>query len=118
MVSKKCWLAFCLLAFIFSFSKGEAVAENGYCSNVEISNAGAGATEKILWLKNTRTDCGNWTKGSTFSFYLDNTSGNASAMLATALSSQAKGTRIIIVPKVANTYNQGSTLIGVYTQND
>ncbi len=108
-------LSFCSL-FALS-SAQDSFAENAYCSGVEVIFAGSHSLGKIVNLKNTRTDCGNWALGSTLFFLLDDSTKNANAMLAAALSAQASGGTVLIVPidgSQGGIYSNYSTLTALY----
>ncbi len=119
MFSQKTLLVFSLFTLLFFFVAGNAIAENGFCSGAEVLMAGAHNNGKVVRLKNTRADCGNWPQNAETWFYLDNISGNASAMLAAAMAAQASGGKVLVVPKSTvngGTYSSWSRLVALYAQ--
>ena len=119
MFSQKTLLIFSLFTLLFFFAVGNAAAENGFCSGVEVIMAGAHNNGKVVRLKNTRADCGNWPQNTEMWFYLDNIGSNASAMLAAAMAAQASGGKVLVVPKSAvngGEYSGWSRLVAIYAQ--
>ena len=76
-----------------------ASAEDGFCSEVEVIYAGAEVTDKVVKLKNTRADCGNWPQNAELVFILDNSTGNANAMLAAAFEALVSAERVTVEPQ-------------------
>ncbi len=90
-------------------------AEENYCSGaIVLSTAAEVAGPKnspvnSVKLKNSRTDCGNWLQGESMWFTLNK--GNASSMLATALSAQTLEYSVTITTESGNSYSDGEDLI-------
>ncbi len=112
MMAKKILLGLGLCSLL-AFPATHANAENGFCSGVEVLQAGAHNLGKVVLLKNTRADCGNWGQGTQQFFFLDNSAGQANAMLASALAAQASGLTVTVF-KPNNSYTSYSTLAGIY----
>lgn len=95
-----------------------ASAEVNYCSGVEILSAGSSTSGgKMVLLKNNREDCGNWALDSALWFMLDDSTGQANSMLATALTALTNETALSINPMDTTdggNYYNGSILIGIY----
>lgn len=96
-------------------------AEDGYCSGALVISTAAqvqgvkSVPVNSVRLQNTRSDCGDWAEGSITWFIFD--SGNANAMLATAMAAQVSEASVTIVTESGNSYAESDilTLISVDT---
>jgi hypothetical protein len=95
----------------------------GVCTNVEVTEAGAAYTGKVVKLKNmSGANCGTagtlWANGVELYFFLDTpTSTQASAMLAAALSAQATGNKVTVILKSGDDFTQWKQLGALYAKN-
>jgi hypothetical protein len=113
MTTKKMFLGLGLglgLCSLVAFAPTKANAEVGFCSGVQILQAGAQSTGKFIQALNTRADCGNWPQNTALFFQLDASAGQDSAMLAASLSAQAIGGRILVVALVPDQYSDFGTV--------
>jgi hypothetical protein len=113
MMAKKMLLGLGLCSLL-AFPATNANAESGFCSGAEVLQAGSHNLGKVVLLRNTRTDCGNWAQNAQTFFFLDNSAQQANAMLASALSAQASGAAVTIF-KPNNSYTAYSTVVGLYS---
>lgn len=96
-------------------------AEDGYCSGASVISTAAqvqgvkSVPVNSVRLQNTRSDCGDWAEGAVTWFTFD--SGNANAMLATAIAAQVSEATVTIVTESGNSYAESDvlTLISVDT---
>ncbi|MBB5346593.1 hypothetical protein JWG42_01765 [Desulfoprunum benzoelyticum] len=95
-----------------------AEADGAYCSGVKVISAGAHTDAKVMLGIHTRTDCGTWPPNIPRWFFFDSSDpSNGNAMLATALTAQVAGMKLLLVPKVPG-MSEWSTLRQVYTQSN
>lgn len=93
-----------------------AVAESGYCTGAELIMVttatsvvdGVTVPNYQVYLKNTRSDCGNWVLNSKMWFTL--APENGPAMYATALTALSLRKKIAITSAIPNNYISGRTL--------
>jgi hypothetical protein len=103
------------LCSLLAIPSTNALAEDGYCSNVQVLQAGNSTyAGKVLKLRNTDKVCGSWAVGTDLYFLLPEPQANG--MLAAALSAQAAGGKIVIVPAEGNSgFTSLGSLAAVYT---
>ena len=104
----------CTAIFISLFATCQtSSAQSGWCSQVKVLSAGSKTTGPVVYMENTRSDCGTWPQNTKRWFYLDNTDNNANGMLAAAMTAMAMDTSITVVPKGDESYLNWSSLIMV-----
>ena len=114
MMIKKLLMGFGLCS-VLAFPATNALAN---CS-AEVIQAGSANAGKVVKLKNiSLANCGTWAMQQERYFLLDNTTaGNANGMLAAALSAQASGNTVFVIPKAGGSaYIEWSSLQAVYSQ--
>ena len=114
MMIKKILMGFGLCSLL-AFPATNAQAN---CS-AQVIQAGSANAGKVVKLKNISiANCGTWIVQQDRYFLLDNTAaGNANGMLAAALSAQASGNTVFVVPKAGGSaYTEWSSLQALYSQ--
>lgn len=115
MMTKKIVLGLGLCSLL-AFPVANAQAEvGGFCTGGVVVAAGAFSGGKAVQIRNTRTDCGTWANGTARNFQLDDSGGQANAMLAAALAAQSAQLPVVIVSQNVN-YAEGSKLTLLYAQ--
>ena len=103
----------CAILSTFTFSHYSFAEDNGgWCSGAKIILSGSSTNQKQLLLQHQRNDCGPWPANTPWWFNLDNSGGNASAMLAVALTAQAGGKTVTVAPQ--NGFSPYGTLVQVF----
>jgi hypothetical protein len=94
-------------------------AQSGYCTEAKVISAGAKTSGIIVYLENTRTDCGNWATGEAGRkwFFIDDSGSSANAMLAAAMSALAMDGSVTVVSKTGDTYTNWGSLVHLSVGN-
>ena len=115
MMTKKILLGLGLCSLL-AFPVANAQAENGFCSGGQVLSAGTNLGTISVQILNTRSDCGTWGQGTGRTFFINDTNGQANAMLATALAAQASQATVIVATANPN-FTDGSFLTLLFSQS-
>ena len=107
----------CAIFSTFALPHNSIAEDNGaWCSGGKIILSGSSTTQKQIFLYHQRNDCGPWPAYTSWWFNLDDSGGNANAMLAAALTAHATGKTVTVVPK-NGLFAQNGTLVQVFVAN-